>query len=53
MGNRCDNGSKGVWSPVKLIDEIQMFQGFEKAINGLHTSEKFDIYHRLQCISFE
>ncbi len=27
-----------------LIDEVQMCTGFEKAINGLHASEKFDIY---------
>ena len=29
---------------VVLIDEVQMCTGFEKAINGLHASEKFDIY---------
>ena len=27
-----------------LIDEIQMCNNFEKAINGFHASEKFDIY---------
>ncbi len=27
-----------------FIDEVQMCTDFEKAINGLHASEKFDIY---------
>jgi len=29
---------------VLLIDEVQMCMGFEKAIIGLHASEKYDIY---------
>ena len=27
-----------------LIDEVQMCENFEKAINGIHAEEKFDIY---------
>lgn len=27
-----------------MIDEIQMCEGFEKAVNGLHASEKYNIY---------
>ena len=34
--NGCEN--------FVLIDEVQMCEGFEKAINGLHATEKFDIY---------
>lgn len=29
---------------ILLIDEVQMCDGFEKAVIGFHTSEKFDIY---------
>lgn len=27
-----------------LIDEVQMCEGFERAVNGLHASEQFDLY---------
>lgn len=33
-----------------LIDEIQMCEGFEKAINNFHTEEKYNIYNKIKCI---
>ena len=31
-----------------FIDEVQMCSDFEKAINGLHAMEKYDIYIKVQ-----
>ena len=39
----CSNYINGCENFV-LIDEVQMCNNFEKAINGLHATEKFDIY---------
>ena len=33
-----------------LIDEVQMCNNFEKAVNGLHAEEKYDIYNRFKRI---
>jgi len=37
---RCENSRNN----YLFIDEVQMCKGFERAINSLHASEKFDIY---------
>lgn len=38
--NACVQGKQN----FILIDEVQMCEGFEKAINNFHASEKYDIY---------
>lgn len=39
-----EENSKKDMQNFLLIDEVQMCEGFEKAINGFHAEEKFDIY---------
>ncbi len=39
-----ENNFKKGMNNYLLIDEIQMCEGFEKAVNGFHAEEKYDIY---------
>ncbi len=40
INDRCEPGKAN----FVFIDEVQLCQGFEKAVNSLHASEKFDIF---------
>lgn len=40
VSNKYDKSKKN----YLFIDEVQMCDGFEKAINGFHAEEKYDIY---------
>ena len=44
LSEYVENNYKENMDNFILIDEIQMCEGFEKAINGFHAEEKFDIY---------
>lgn len=44
LENYVDSRAAAGRNTYVLIDEIQMCQGFEKAINSLYTKEKYDIY---------
>ncbi len=44
LENYIENRYKQNKNNYVMIDEIQMCDGFEKAINSLHAKEKYDIY---------
>ena len=44
LNNYIENAYIPGRSNYVFIDEVQMCNGFEKAINSLHASEKYDIY---------